>query len=137
MLIVKSDKGYFYKRILSIYQQSAYLSIYLINIYLSRYMGLPTPEDNLRGYQASDVTAKAKKFANKKYLVVHGTAGLEYLFVLYSGVLLYSGILFYSGILLFSVIILCYYPVFWHYLIFWYSLVFWYCPIFWYSHIFW
>ena len=45
---------------------------------MCRYLGLPTPEDNLRGYQASDVTAKAKKLANKKFLVVHGTAG-EYL----------------------------------------------------------
>ena len=41
---------------------------------LSRYLGLPTPEDNLRGYQASDVNAKAKKLANKKFLMVHGTA---------------------------------------------------------------
>ena len=35
---------------------------------------MPTPEDNLRGYQASDVNSKAKKLANKKYLMVHGTA---------------------------------------------------------------
>ena len=41
---------------------------------LLRYLGLPTPEDNLRGYQASDVNSKAKKLANKKYLMVHGTA---------------------------------------------------------------
>ena len=39
-----------------------------------RYLGLPTRDDNLAGYQASDVTAKAKKLANKKYLMVHGTA---------------------------------------------------------------
>ena len=66
-----------------------------------RYLGLPTPEDNLAGYQRSDVTAKvtkinphafhiwlqdtrkiehffvssqARKLANKKYLMVHGTA---------------------------------------------------------------
>ena len=37
-------------------------------------MGLPTPEDNLRGYQVSDLTSKARKLANKKYLLVHGTA---------------------------------------------------------------
>ena len=41
---------------------------------LSRYLGLPTPEDNLRGYQASGVNSKAKKLANKKFLMVHGTA---------------------------------------------------------------
>merc|ERR1712106_309785 len=48
--------------------------IYYDSIYTERYLGLPTPEDNLAGYQASDVTAKAKKLANKKYLMVHGTA---------------------------------------------------------------
>ena len=36
---------------------------------LRRYLGLPTSEDNLSGYQASDVTAKAAKLRNKKYLV--------------------------------------------------------------------
>jgi hypothetical protein len=40
-----------------------------------RYLGLPTPDDNLAGYQASDVTAKAKKLDGKKFLIVHGTAG--------------------------------------------------------------
>ena len=35
---------------------------------------MPTRDDNLAGYQASDVTSKAKKLSNKKYLMVHGTA---------------------------------------------------------------
>lgn len=48
--------------------------IYYDSIYTERYLGLPTPEDNLKGYQDSDVTAKAKKLKNKKYLMVHGTA---------------------------------------------------------------
>lgn len=48
--------------------------IYYDSIYTERYLGLPTRDDNLAGYQASDVTAKAKKLANKKYLMVHGTA---------------------------------------------------------------
>merc|ERR1712107_459770 len=48
--------------------------IYYDSIYTERYLGLPTPEDNLAGYQRSDVTAKARKLANKKYLMVHGTA---------------------------------------------------------------
>jgi len=42
-----------------------------------RYLGLPTPEDNLVGYQASDVTSKAKKLDGKKFLIVHGTAGQQ------------------------------------------------------------
>jgi dipeptidyl-peptidase-4 len=50
-----------------------FLLLLLILIHL-RYLGLPTPEDNLSGYQRSDVTAKAAKLANKKYLMVHGTA---------------------------------------------------------------
>ncbi len=41
-----------------------------------RYLGLPTPDDNLAGYQASDVTSKAKKLDGKKFLIVHGTAGM-------------------------------------------------------------
>jgi len=48
--------------------------IYYDSIYAERYLGLPTPEDNLAGYQASDVTAKAANLRNKKYLMVHGTA---------------------------------------------------------------
>jgi dipeptidyl-peptidase-4 len=48
--------------------------IYYDSIYTERYLGLPTPDDNLAGYQASDVTSKARKLANKKYLMVHGTA---------------------------------------------------------------
>jgi dipeptidyl-peptidase-4 len=48
--------------------------IYYDSIYSERYLGLPTPDDNLRGYQASDVTAKAAKLKNKKFLMVHGTA---------------------------------------------------------------
>jgi len=48
--------------------------IYYDSIYAERYLGLPTPDDNLVGYQASDVTSMAKKLKNKKYLMVHGTA---------------------------------------------------------------
>lgn len=49
--------------------------IYYDTIYTERYMGLPRPDDNARGYQDSDVTAKAAKFESKKLLLVHGTAG--------------------------------------------------------------
>jgi len=48
--------------------------IYYDSIYAERYLGLPTRDDNLSGYQASDVNALAKKFENKKFLMVHGTA---------------------------------------------------------------
>jgi len=48
--------------------------IYYDTIYTERYMGLPVPGDNLEGYKASDITAKAEKLKGKKYLMVHGTA---------------------------------------------------------------
>lgn len=48
--------------------------IYYDTIYTERYMGLPTPEDNLEAYKKSDVTAQAEKLRNKKLLIVHGTA---------------------------------------------------------------
>lgn len=47
--------------------------IYYDSIYTERYLGLPTPTDNARGYFNSDVTAQAKKLKNKKLLLVHGT----------------------------------------------------------------
>ena len=56
--------------------------IYYDTIYTERYMGLPRPDDNLQGYQDSDVTAKADKFRNKKLLIVHGTAGNKKTFFL-------------------------------------------------------
>lgn len=49
--------------------------IYYDTIYTERYMGLPTPDDNLDGYRISDVTSQARRLKNKKLLLVHGTAG--------------------------------------------------------------
>ena len=49
--------------------------IYYDATYTERYMGLPKSEDNLKGYQKSDVTSKAELFRGKKLLLVHGTAG--------------------------------------------------------------
>ena len=49
--------------------------IYYDTIYAERYLGLPTPNDNARGYQKSDITSKADKLRGKKMLLVHGTAG--------------------------------------------------------------
>lgn len=39
-----------------------------------RFMGFPTPEDNEAGYNASDVTRLADRFAGKRFLLVHGAA---------------------------------------------------------------
>eukprot|EP00079_Xenopus_tropicalis_P030121 XP_012825865.1 PREDICTED: dipeptidyl peptidase 4 isoform X1 [Xenopus tropicalis] len=47
---------------------------YYDSIYTERYMGLPTPEDNLENYLSSTVMARAQKFKDVEYLLIHGTA---------------------------------------------------------------
>ncbi|KAM4626103.1 dipeptidyl peptidase 4-like isoform 2-T2 [Discoglossus pictus] len=47
---------------------------YYDTIYTERYMCLPTPEDNLGNYQNSTVMARAEKFKDVEYLLIHGTA---------------------------------------------------------------
>ncbi|NP_001081519.1 dipeptidyl-peptidase 4 S homeolog [Xenopus laevis] len=47
---------------------------YYDSIYTERYMGLPTPEDNLDNYLSSTVMARAQKFKDVEYLLIHGTA---------------------------------------------------------------
>lgn len=47
--------------------------IYYDSIYTERYLGLPTPFDNARGYFNSDTTQQASKLKNKTLLLVHGT----------------------------------------------------------------
>lgn len=52
-------------------------SSYLIDtIYTERYMGLPTEEHNLKGYNDSDVISKehVENLRNKQYMLVHGNA---------------------------------------------------------------
>lgn len=36
-------------------------------------MGLPTPDDNLDGYNRSDVTNYVEGIRGKKYMLIHGT----------------------------------------------------------------
>ncbi|XP_015601081.1 venom dipeptidyl peptidase 4 isoform X2 [Cephus cinctus] len=47
--------------------------IYYDTMYTERYMGLPTKEDNLYGYNASDVTRLVDGIRGKKYMLIHGT----------------------------------------------------------------
>jgi len=49
--------------------------IYYDTVYTERYLGLPNPNDNLLGYQRSDITSQAEKLRGKKLLLVHGTGG--------------------------------------------------------------
>ncbi|KAM6307128.1 dipeptidyl peptidase 4 [Aegotheles albertisi] len=47
---------------------------YYDSIYTERYMGLPIPSDNLKNYNSSTVMARAEKFKEVEYLLIHGTA---------------------------------------------------------------
>ncbi|KAJ0181710.1 hypothetical protein K1T71_002432 [Dendrolimus kikuchii] len=48
--------------------------LYYNTMYTERYMGLPTDEDNLSGYQAGDVTLLVDKLRGKDLLLMHGNA---------------------------------------------------------------
>lgn len=48
--------------------------IFYDSIYTERFMGLPTVEDNLVNYNASDVTRHVKELGTHKYLLIHGNA---------------------------------------------------------------
>lgn len=43
-------------------------------MYTERYMGLPTEEDNLSGYEAGDITRLADKLSGHDFFVIHGNA---------------------------------------------------------------
>uniref|UniRef100_A0A452U6H5 Dipeptidyl peptidase 4 n=1 Tax=Ursus maritimus TaxID=29073 RepID=A0A452U6H5_URSMA len=47
---------------------------YYDSVYTERYMGLPTPEDNLDYYKNSTVMSRAENFKQVEYLLIHGTA---------------------------------------------------------------
>ncbi|XP_005393375.1 PREDICTED: dipeptidyl peptidase 4 isoform X1 [Chinchilla lanigera] len=47
---------------------------YYDSVYTERYMGLPTPEDNLDHYKNSTVMSRAENFKQVEYLLIHGTA---------------------------------------------------------------
>jgi len=42
--------------------------------YTERYMGLPGPDGNWKGYENSDLSAKAVRFFGKNFFLIHGTA---------------------------------------------------------------
>ena len=42
--------------------------------YTERYMGLPGPNGNWKGYDVSDLSAKALQFYGKNFFLIHGTA---------------------------------------------------------------
>ncbi|KAL9926868.1 venom dipeptidyl peptidase 4 [Glossina fuscipes] len=48
--------------------------LYYDSIYTERYMGLPTPEDNLRKYMETDVFDNVENFRHHDFLLIHGSA---------------------------------------------------------------
>ncbi|XP_026324416.1 uncharacterized protein LOC113233504 [Hyposmocoma kahamanoa] len=48
--------------------------LYYNTMYTERYMGRPTEEDNLKGYEAGDVTLLAKKLEGHDFYIMHGNA---------------------------------------------------------------
>lgn len=44
------------------------------SIYTERYMGLPIVEDNLIGYERTDISRRSEGIRGKKYMLIHGTA---------------------------------------------------------------
>lgn len=43
------------------------------SIYTERFMGMPTLEDNLDGYDRTDISRQAEGIRGKKYMLIHGT----------------------------------------------------------------
>ena len=48
--------------------------LYYDTIYTERYMGLPTPQDNLQKYVESSVLKNVENFRNHDFLLIHGSA---------------------------------------------------------------
>ena len=46
----------------------------LDSAYTERYMGFPRPDGNWKGYDLSDLSAKASQFQGKNFFLIHGTA---------------------------------------------------------------
>ncbi|XP_076167071.1 venom dipeptidyl peptidase 4 [Ptiloglossa arizonensis] len=47
--------------------------IYYDSIYTERFMGLPTTDDNLEGYNRTDITRRVEGIRGKKFMLIHGT----------------------------------------------------------------
>ncbi|KAL0119761.1 hypothetical protein PUN28_007890 [Cardiocondyla obscurior] len=47
--------------------------IYYDSIYTERFMGLPTEEDNIIGYDNTDISRRVEGIRGKKYMLIHGT----------------------------------------------------------------
>lgn len=57
----------------SLMSQNQTLSSIADSLYTERFMGLPTPADNLYGYNHTDVARRVEGIRGKKYMLIHGT----------------------------------------------------------------
>ncbi|CAG7819153.1 unnamed protein product [Allacma fusca] len=71
-MVMGTDKQGIYKCGISVAPVTSW--VFYDTIYTERYMGLPTKEDNLANYNASDVTNHVENFRTKKYYLIHGNA---------------------------------------------------------------
>ena len=71
-MVLATDKDSVFKCGISVAPVTSW--IYYDTIYTERIMGLPTPEDNLEGYNHTDVTRRVEGIRGKKFMLIHGTA---------------------------------------------------------------
>ncbi len=71
-MTLSTDTEHIFKCGVSVAPVSAW--IYYDSIYTERYMGLPTDDDNLKNYNATDVTQHIGELKNHQLLLMHGNA---------------------------------------------------------------
>ncbi|KAG7207518.1 hypothetical protein KM043_009149 [Ampulex compressa] len=70
-MVLATDKHSVFKCGISVAPVTSW--IYYDSIYTERFMSLPTVEDNLLGYNETDITRKVEGIRGKKFMLIHGT----------------------------------------------------------------
>ncbi|XP_076242870.1 venom dipeptidyl peptidase 4 isoform X2 [Calliopsis andreniformis] len=70
-MVLATDKDSVFKCGISVAPVTSW--IYYDSIYTERFMGMPLPDDNLSGYNHTDVTRRVEGIRGKKYMLIHGT----------------------------------------------------------------
>ncbi|XP_029160277.1 venom dipeptidyl peptidase 4-like, partial [Nylanderia fulva] len=70
-MVLATDTASVFKCAISVAPVTSW--IYYDSIYTERFMGLPTPEDNLAGYNRTDITRQVEGMRGKKYMLIHGS----------------------------------------------------------------
>lgn len=71
-MILAKDTSFVFKCGIAIAPVSSW--IYYDSIYTERFMGFPTPEDNLSGYNETDVSRRVEDIRGKKLMLIHGSS---------------------------------------------------------------